>query len=114
MAVSFQGFQETVATFAVSGKVTEGEPVKMAGNGMVSTCAAKDDFCGVALAVRDGLATVQLGGYAVVEYTGTTAPTVGYQSLAADGSGGVQVQEGGRKLLVVEVFSDGTVGLMLN
>lgn len=114
MSVSFQGFQETVATFDVSGEVTEGAPVKMAGNGVVSACTANDDFCGVALAVRDGYATVQLGGYAVIGYSGSQAPTVGYQNLAADGSGGVQVLEGSRQRLVVEVFSDNTVGVMLD
>lgn len=112
MAVSFQGFHETAATFDVSGNLTEGAPVKLSGNGEVTACGASDAFCGVALAVREGLATVQLGGYAVVNYTGT-APSVGYNELAADGQGGVKLLSGGRKLLVVEVFSDGTLGLML-
>ena len=112
MAVSFQGFHETAATFDVSGTINEGAPVKLSGNGEVSACSAGDAFCGVALAVRESFATVQLGGYAIVSSTGT-APTVGYNDLAADGAGGVKVLEGGRSLLVVEVFTDGTVGIML-
>ena len=112
MAVSFQGFHETAATFDVSGTISEGAPVKLCGNGKVSACAAGESFCGVALAVREGFATVQLGGYALLSYSGT-APTVGYNALAADGKGGVKVLEGGRSLLVVEVLSDGTVGVML-
>ena len=112
MAVSFQGFHETAATFDVSGALSEGTPVKMSGNGEVSACAAGDNFCGAALAVREGLATVQLGGYAVLSYSGT-APTVGYNTLVADGAGGVKVLQGGRSLLVVEVFGDGTIGVML-
>ena len=112
MAVSFMGFSEAAATFEVSGTMEEGAPVTMAASGKVAACADGNDFCGVALAVRDGLATVQMEGFVRIPYSGA-APAVGYTALAADGSGGVKALSSGRKLLVIEVNSDSTVGLML-
>lgn len=35
-----------------------------------------------------------------------TAPELGWETLSADGTGGVQVDEGGRSYLVVDVDTD--------
>lgn len=57
------------------------------------------------LSVRDGLALVQLSGICTVAYTGG-APTLGYDMLAADASGGIKTTEaGGRTVLVTAVDS---------
>ena len=49
MDISLNGFWENVATFAVSGEVKSGMPVKISANGTVAPCAAKDKFCGLVL-----------------------------------------------------------------
>ena len=79
MKVSFNGVLENVATFETSGEVTVGSVVMMGGNGTVKACTDKAVFCGVLLAEKDGLASVQLAGYAKVPYTGSVS--VGYQAL---------------------------------
>ena len=56
--------------------------------------------------VRNGIAGVQLHGFAEVDYTGT-APGLGYVNLAANGSGGVKVLSNGRACLVVSVDNVG-------
>ena len=63
-------------------------------------------FEGVVLSVaRDGKAcSVAMGGMVTVSYTGASAPAAGWNSLAADGSGGVKVvSAGGKSYLAVEV-----------
>ncbi len=113
MELSFSGFGENAATFAVQDGVMPGAPVKMAGNGTVGPCAAGDSFCGAALNVRGGYAAVQLCGYIRLPYTGD-APAVGWQALSAAAGGTVQASSSGRQYLVVDVDPAGkTCGLLL-
>ena len=104
MKLSFEGIGQWAATFACS-QVSEGELVKISGNGTVSACGANDKFCGMALSVGRGgdACTVALGGMITAGYSGTTVPTVGWCDLLADGSGGVLVSTSGRSYLVAEV-----------
>lgn len=105
MKLSYEAIGQWCATFACSG-VTEGKTVKLSASGTVGACAAGDDFTGIAAFVaRSGDAcSVQLGGMVTVPYTGTTAPAVGWETLAADGTGGVKaVTTGGRSYLVAAV-----------
>lgn len=114
MKISLNGFGENVATFEADSSVTGGMPVKMTGSGMVGACAAKDQFCGVAVSIRGGFAAVQLGGYAQVPYSGATAPAVGYQTLSGTGDGKVQVEATGRSILVTDVDTTAkTCGILL-
>lgn len=114
MSISFNGFGEKAATFKAAEGLAAGVPVKVSANDTAAPCAAGDDFCGVAMNVSGGYAAVQLSGFAVLPYTGATAPAVGYSELAADGSGGVKVLAGGRSLLVVNVDTTAkTAGIVL-
>ena len=113
MDISLHGYGENAATFAISGNVTAGLPVKISANGTVAPCTAKDKFCGVALSVRGGYASVQTAGYVKLPYSGTK-PTVGYQAINADGAGKVQAEATGRLLLVTDVDEPtGTCGFIL-
>ena len=83
-------------------------PNKREGNSVrkyfaVAACAAGEDFCGVVLSAgRDGRAcAVALGGMVTAAFTGT-APALGWTGLAADGRGGVQAADSGRKYLVAD------------
>ena len=112
MSVSFEGVGQVCATF-LGGGLTEGQVVKMAGNGTVGACKADDLFCGVALCCKDDACTVQVGGFVTVEYSGT-APTVGWNELAADGKGGVKAASGGVACLAADVDTTAkTVTIML-
>ena len=85
MSISFKGIGDQYVTFSAAGTAE----------------------------LRFGTAGVTMGGYVELHYTGA-APTVGYTALAADGSGGVKVLEGGREYLVVSVDTEAqTVGLFL-
>ena len=108
MNVSFHGIGQWFATFlapAVSAEETcqtvEGAVVKVGGQGTIAACSDGDAFCGViAAGGRDGLCSVQLGGFATIPYTGTV-PALGLSALAANGSGGVKTLESGNKYWVV-------------
>lgn len=113
MTISFNGFQETAATFKAGTVVGEGMPVKIAESFTADNCADADEFCGVALKARGGFVSVQMSGFVTLPYSGT-APSPGYNTLAADGAGGVKLAAGGRKLLVLETDAlAGTVGVLL-
>ena len=103
MKVSYEGIGQWAATFSCAG-VNAGEMVKVSGCGEVSACAKNDAFCGMVLSVARGgdACAVALGGMMTAGYTGT-APSAGWNELAADGEGGVTVSEDGRKCLVVDV-----------
>ena len=104
MSISFNGFNESTLTFkAASGFTSSGIPVKMSANSTVAACAEGNSFIGVSKSVDGGLAAVQVSGAVTVGYSGT-APTAGYNTLAADGNGKVLVAStGGREYLVVDV-----------
>jgi len=112
MKVSYEGIGQWAATFACSG-VTEGQIVKVSGNGTVAACEDGDAFCGAAATVaRDGAAcSVALGGLVTAGFSGT-APALGYTALSADGTGGVKCSESGRSYLVVSADTD-TVTFLL-
>ena len=103
MKLSYEGIGQWAATFAC-GQVEEGELVKISGNGTVAACEDGDAFCGMAVSVARGgdACSVQLGGMVTAGYTGA-APTLGWSSLAGDGSGGVKALASARAYLVVEV-----------
>lgn len=101
MKVCFEDIGHMSATFAAaSGE--GGIPVKLSGNASVAPCADGDVFCGVLEGRRGGFGAVQLHGFVTLPYAGT-APTLGYNTLVSNGSGGVKVATGGRSLLVVSV-----------
>ncbi len=111
MTVSFQGFNQSVATFA--GTVQAGKVVKVNAPGAVVACPGDGVFCGVAGGGSGGYLSVQLTGYVSLPYSGT-APVVGYGKLVADAAGGVKTGTGGREYLIVDVdTARKTVGFLL-
>lgn len=107
MSVAFEGINRLVVTF-LAGDVTAGKPVVMGGEGSVKNASSGQMPVGVALHARDGHAAVQLKGFVTVQYSGTTAPALGWTALVADSG------ESGRMCLVVTRDSEKkTVGLFL-
>ena len=102
MNISIKGYGENAATFRVQGLVCAGHTVKVSDNLTVSPCEEADKFMGVALNVKGEYACVQSEGSVELDYSGT-APVAGYCMLAADGKGGIAVNENGREYLVVSV-----------
>ena len=112
MSVSFRGIGENVVTFKTATAVA-GKPVTLSANDTVAKSADDDVFCGVCIKVEDGYAAVQLAGYVELPYTGDTAPTVGYCTLLADGTG-IKADEDGRSILVINVDTTAkTAGIIL-
>lgn len=107
MSVAFEGIDRLVVTF-LAGDVTAGKPVVMGGEGSVKNASSGQMPVGVALHAQDGHAAVQLKGFVTVQYSGTTAPALGWTALVADSG------ESGRMCLVVTRDSEKkTVGLFL-
>ena len=112
MSISFKGLGENVITFKTTNAVA-GEPVTISANEKVTKSTSGETFCGVAVSVVDGFAAVQISGFVELPYSGT-APTVGYNTFVANGSGGIKTNATGKTLLVVNVNSSkSTVVAML-
>lgn len=113
MEIGFNGLNEACATFKAANGLKAGSVVCLDENGAAAPCAAGDKFCGVALSVRDGYASVQISGFAEVSCSGGV--TVGYNTLAANGADSVKTAEqDGREYLVLFTNSAaGTCGIML-
>ena len=104
MSVSFEGIGQVCATFLGSG-LSEGQVVRMAGNGTVCACGDGESFCGVTLCCKDDACTVQVRGFVTVRYSGA-APGTGQASLCGNGQGGVRAAadaDEGTQCLVVDV-----------
>ena len=111
--ISFDSIHETLVTFGAASGLQAGQVCKITANGTVGACSNGDTFCGVAGRIRKGTVGVQMDGYVELPYTGTK-PTLGYGTLAANGSGGVKAAESGRTCCIVKVdASAGVVGLFL-
>lgn len=114
MKIAFDEIGAQRVSFHAGQGAGEGRVCRMDGNGTVAACAAGEDFCGVVTGLRDGAASVLLGGYCELPYTGPAAPAAGYGALAADGQGGVAVTAGARTRLIVQVDESAkTVGFFL-
>lgn len=99
--IGFEGIDEVVVSFGAKSGTMAGRMVKMTGNGEVGPCAVGDKPCGMAVAVEDGLAAVQLSGFVSVATSGAGI-AVGFAKLVADGSGGLKADAAnGREYLVV-------------
>ncbi len=107
--VSFEGIGAVTATFYAGEGVEAGQVVKLSADATVAGCAAGERFCGVAGAVREGCAPVQVAGLAQVKCEDKTV-AAGYVSLTADGKGGVKkagTGDKGQEYLVVAVDGGG-------
>lgn len=113
MKVSFEGIGEQVLSFNKASGAEKGKLVKMSANATVAACAADDEFIGVCIAANDSFAEVKTAGYVELGYSGT-APTVGYNILAAADGSKVKTASDGIARLVIKVDSAaGTVGFII-
>lgn len=111
MSISYEEIGQVLVTCKAAAGVKEENMVKFSGNDTVSACSAGEAFCGLAVGVsEDGYAAVQVKGFCTVPCTGSVA--VGWQSLTADGNGGVKSADTGEQgvnALVVSVNSGSAV-----
>ena len=101
MRISYEGIGHLAVTMPADDCVA-GQVCKVNSSGAAAACGAGTKFCGIAEAVENGMAAVQVEGFVKMGYTGT-APALGYANLAADGSGNVTANSAGNSYLVVAV-----------
>ena len=116
MSVAFNGIDNQVVTFlAETGEA--GDSVSMEDNNQVTKAPSGAAPVGILLNKRSGHGAVQIRGYVQVAYSGSAAPSLGWNRLVANGSGGMRVAasgENGRTCLVVNLNTiDKTMGLFL-
>lgn len=109
MKVSFEGIGEQVLSFQAASGTKKNEFVKVSASNTVAKCSADDVFAGYCINTEAGFADVMTHGYIEVGYVGETAPSLGFDTLTAAGSGKVQADEDGREYLVLKVDTTGAV-----
>ncbi|MBR3593683.1 MAG: hypothetical protein IKL44_03310 [Clostridia bacterium] len=103
----FTGFGENVLTFKTENENIKGQPVKVVADSTVDAAADGEQFCGIALGERCGAATVLMGGYVEMPFSGEIAH--GSNRVAADGNGGVKVSENGTAVTVIKIDTENAV-----
>lgn len=110
--IDYTGFGEQVLTFKCIGNTAVGDLLKMSENDTVAPAANGEEFIGIAVCVRNGIASVATNGFARVSYSGSAMP-LGAAYIAADGQGGVCVKAGGKKVSVLNIDTENnTVGFI--
>ena len=103
MEISFEGIGQVAVTFAAADGVQPGMAVALTADSTVGVGKGGDGLCGVVLTAKNGTAAVQVGGMVQVGYSGT-APAIGMNTVAVDGSGKIKtVTSGGVSCMVVSV-----------
>lgn len=110
MNINFSGFNENVLTFECADDVKVGDSVDMLSSGKVYVAPAGKNFVGIAVAVRDGYAAVQVQGYC--ERNNVANIHVGLRYLVADSNNGVREATYGQGRWVI-YSDDETVGFLL-
>jgi len=116
MSVAFNGIDNQVVTFqAETGEA--GNTMSMEDNNRVTKAPSGAAPVGVLLNKRCGHGAVQIRGYVQVSYSGSAAPSLGWNQLVANGNGGMRLAasgENGRSCLVVNLNTiEKTMGLFL-
>lgn len=108
----YTGFGENVLTFKCTEDTTVGALVKVSDNDTVSPAADGEQFCGIAAAVRNGVASVITGGFVRVKYSGD-APAFNCVKIVCDGEGGVKAAADGKAVTVITIDDErGTAGFV--
>lgn len=107
MNISFDGIGEVIATFAAEdvASLTPGDAVVITDDGEVGLGSDGGQICGVVVTTaEDGYAGVQIDGLVQVHYSGSNAPTVGWDLISTDGAGNIKAADSdGVSCLVVSV-----------
>lgn len=101
MKISYEGIGYLAVTFPAGDCVT-GDVCCLSTNGEAASCGNGESFCGVTEEVKEGMAAVQVEGFAKVYYSGTDF-VPGYAKLTANGYGGVVANTSGKEYLVASV-----------
>lgn len=102
MSIKFNGALSQTVTFKAAESITPNTPVSISANETVIGGRDSSLLAGICVNCRNGLAGVQLRGYAELPYT-SSSPSVGAAKLACDGKGGVKTDPNGRECIVVKV-----------
>ncbi len=91
MKLNYKGFNEQVLTFKAETDIAIGTLVKITKSDTVAPCVSGDKVIGVVTGKNgNDLVSVQVGGYAEISYA-STAPSFGYNAIAANSSKAVKV-----------------------
>jgi hypothetical protein len=111
MNINLNGYMEQITTFKADDTLTKtGVPVMLGEDCTVTECASGVAPIGICIALRAGYASVQTAGY--VKLSTATKVAVGYQGIVANGKGGIEVSDTGRKCIITD-STDTEAGIIL-
>ncbi len=102
MIFKFDDIGQVCASFYCDDGVNAGDPCSIVRNRTINTTREDEAFIGKVLSVRNNVASVAVGGFVTLSFTGS-APGTGYANLSGNGNGGIMVCNDGKTYLVVSV-----------
>lgn len=109
--INFNGFNQTMLTFAASEELKAGQVVNITANNTVSAVTS-GNFVGIVASSSEDAASVVMTGFAELPLVGT-APALGISKVAA-ANGGITASDSGRTVTVLYVDSQNSkVGIIL-
>ncbi len=113
MRFDFKGFNENVLTFKAGENVTKGALVSVESNSTVNPASASGEFIGVCVSVDDGVAAVQVKGYAEIPYVDNL--TYNNTPVASNGSGAIKQYANAKNVVkVIKIDSENHIaGIIL-
>lgn len=84
MNISFEGINESIVTFAAEGNIEPGNLVTVCNNNTVKKSTDNANFIGICLSCSNGLAAVQISGFATIKIKSMESTNFGIQYFVAD------------------------------
>lgn len=111
MNISFDGFDTKIITFNTDDDIEAGTPVKITERGKVEAASTDEDFIGMAVSCKNGLAGVCVRGVVEFDCTDDTIQP-GYNYIASNGGTEICAGENVMKL-VLDVDTDNSKATVL-
>ena len=99
--ISYEGIGEVAVTLGMLDSVEAGMPLTFLENDWVRPARDGEKFCGVAMKRGGIVNAAQVKGFVRVSYSGELS--LGWNTLVANGQGGVRQSNDGLMILVAEV-----------
>lgn len=112
MSISFEGFDNKLLTFETSTAIEAGTPVKLTGSGTVAAADDGENFIGIAVSCRDGIAGVIVRGTVQVDCSDVSIDC-GYNKLTSAGGTEVRADDDGILMTVLEIDSNANKATIL-
>ena len=100
MNISFDGINESIVTFNSQGEIKPGALVSVVVDSTVKQAAADESFIGICVSNKNGIAAVQISGFATIKIKNPGETKYGRQFFISDDDGTLKLDKSSNPLAV--------------